>query len=460
MKKFLVVLLSLGLIAAFSTAASAVDVKFSGQYYVSGVYESNRTLQDTDSTYSRAYFWTRTRVQTAFQVAEGLSFTTRFDAFEKQWGGVNRSSSTTEDKSNSGRVNVNATTGNANAALQENLEMEYGFVTFKTAIGQFDVGYQAADEWGTVFGDTPGSRPRVKYVTAFGPVTLLGVYEKVYEADTLLGTPPVASTLSAADADNYIVAAIYNWNAGNAGFLYKYINGDRTRPAAAGSFSTKVHAFVPYMKATFGPVYVEAEADYLTGKTAKFESPSASADIDKEGYGAYFLVRVNLGPAYFGGQFGYSSGNDTVTAASADGKDKSGPASSTSWTPALIFGNANLRSWMYGQDIGGANGTVSYNANNKQNLLLYNGFVGFNPTPKINIEAAVSYMYADKQPTGYVSKTYGTEADIKATYKIYDNLSYMVGAGYLWTGDYFKGTSDATKIGNDYILLNQLTLNF
>ena len=35
-----------------------------------------------------------------------------------------------------------------------------------------------------------------------------------------------------------------------------------------------------------------------------------------------------------------------------------------------------------------------------------------------------------------------------------------VGAGYFWTGDYFKGASDANKTGNDYLLLNQLTLNF
>ena len=45
--------------------------------------------------------------------------------------------------------------------LQENLEIEHAYVTFKTAIGQFQIGYQNVDEWGTVFGDTPGSRPRV-----------------------------------------------------------------------------------------------------------------------------------------------------------------------------------------------------------------------------------------------------------------------------------------------------------
>ena len=38
MKRFWLVLLSLGLIVAFSTSAMAVDVKFSGEYYAAGLY--------------------------------------------------------------------------------------------------------------------------------------------------------------------------------------------------------------------------------------------------------------------------------------------------------------------------------------------------------------------------------------------------------------------------------------
>ena len=79
--------------------------------------------------------------------------------------------------------------------------MEHAYVTFKTMVGQFDIGYQAADEWGTVFGDTPGSRPRAKYVGAFGPVNILAIYQKDYEADVVRlnaaaggGLPSVSST--------------------------------------------------------------------------------------------------------------------------------------------------------------------------------------------------------------------------------------------------------------------------
>jgi len=444
MKKLLVALLSLGLIVAFAMTASAQpSVKFSGQYYVVGVYDDNRGLADTGK-YSRAVFWTRTRVQTDFQVAEGLKFTTRFDAFERQWGSVNRSSSTTEDKSNSGKIS------STNVTLQENLEMEWAYVTFATRVGNVVVGYMDADEWGTGFGDIPGSRPRAKLVGKVGPLTYIVAYEKVYEADTTMYTT-TPSGLTGADWDNYAAAVIYGWKGGEAGFLAKYVDAHGNAPAA--NFATQQYVAIPYMKATFGPVYVEGEVIYVFGKARKYDSGKGT-DIDKDGLGAYVLARVNLGPAYVGGQFGYSSGQDPNKA----DKDTTGPISTTSWNPCLMFGNHNYTAYVYGNSIGGV-GTPSYSSN-KQNIVLYNIFGGFNVTPKLNLEAAVSMMEADKAPAGYVSKSYGTEVDFSATYKIYDNLTYMVGAGYLITGDFFKGTNSANKIGNDYMVMNKLTLNF
>jgi len=464
MKKLLVVLLALGLIAAFGMPASAADVKFSGQYYVMGAYDSNRDLNDTDLTYSKAYFFTRTRIQTVFQVAEGLSLTTRFDALEKGWGRVSNPTvaqnagtkivSGPEDKTNSRAAVV--------ASLQESIEFEDAYLTFMTAFGKFDIGYQDADVWGTGYANTPCGRPRAIYTGVFGPVTILAVYEKWFEGDqsnTVNFTyPGTLSNVAAqgkvdADTDTYALTAIYKFKGGDAGLLYKFFNSATTRLFTPAPFRSKIHYVAPYMKATFGPVYVEAELAYLGGKAAEFEGPG-NQDKDKEGYGAYALARMNMGPLYFGGQFGWTSGDDGTDAT----KDKGGPVSSTQYTPCLIWGNYNLAieaGKQGGHNTNGAN--INYN---KTNMLLAQGFVGFNPTPKINLEGAVTWIQADKKPVGFVSKDYGWEADIKATYKIYDNLTYMVGAGYFWTGDFYKGASDANKVGNDYTLMNQLTLNF
>jgi hypothetical protein len=69
-------------------------------------------------------------------------------------------------------------------------------------------------------------------------------------------------------------------------------------------------------------------------------------------------------------------------------------------------------------------------------------------------------MEADQAPTGYMDKEYGTELDLYATYKFYDNLSYTVAFGYLWAGDYWKGTNANAAVGDDWLLMHKLTLTF
>jgi hypothetical protein len=36
----------------------------------------------------------------------------------------------------------------------------------------------------------------------------------------------------------------------------------------------------------------------------------------------------------------------------------------------------------------------------------------------------------------------------------------MLGFGYLFTGTYYKGTSDANALSDDFLVINKLTLTF
>jgi hypothetical protein len=112
------------------------------------------------------------------------------------------------------------------------------------------------------------------------------------------------------------------------------------------------------------------------------------------------------------------------------------------------------------------------------NVWFYQLYAGIKPTPKIDLKAAISMASADKKPksdvgtvgsrgyytgaivTEFDSNKYGTELDLTGSYKIYDNLTYMVGFGYLWTGDYFKGYDVNAKVKDNYLLTHRLTLNF
>jgi len=463
MKKLLVVLLSLGLIVAISTAASAVDVKFSGSYYLVGVYDNNPNLvggTNPVNDSSRAAWYQRARVQSVFVVADGLSMTVRFDALEKNWGDTSFRNATAAD--------VDKTNSRKNYApqnyIQENVEFERAYITFATPIGVWDVGYQAADQWGTVFGNSEATRPRIKLATKLGPLTLLAIYEKVFEVDHSIvstATVPAGTATYAgkvdADADNYYLAGIYNFTGGEAGLLYKYIVDARQRPTAS-AYKTKVMGLSPYFKTTFGPVYLEGEACYAFGKAAEMDTPGV--DIDMAGWNAYLLAKMNVGPAYFGGQVGWVQGDGDDAK-----KNTNGAEGGYDWVPTIILNNTSPNTWLLG-----GRDTGNVYKNDLKGYFLYNVFVGFNPTPKLNMEMNLSVVSYDKKKywnaartvqSELISEKLGTEVDVTATYKIYDTLSYMVGGAYLFAGDAWKGNIGSTaEVGNTYMLVNKLTLSF
>ncbi|MEA3428580.1 MAG: hypothetical protein U9Q84_05100, partial [Thermodesulfobacteriota bacterium] len=149
MKKFFVILLALGFVMAFSMPAAATDMKIGGSYYIQGFYADNHDLMDSEmdgSGASSAWYGQRLRVDGNFQVADGLKLVTRFDTMERVWG--NNDGYNPEDGSTNGAVS-----------------WERAYVEFATQYGNVYAGYMAGGAWGTVFGDSVGSVPRIKFVT-------------------------------------------------------------------------------------------------------------------------------------------------------------------------------------------------------------------------------------------------------------------------------------------------------
>ncbi|MFZ2417587.1 MAG: hypothetical protein WAW22_03625, partial [Smithellaceae bacterium] len=128
MKRFLLVLLSLGLIVAFSTTAMAVDVKVSGEYYAAGVYLDRTTVKKDTATDgpSTAFYYQRLRVRTDFIVSPGLKLVTRFDAMERAWGATRSATGTTLALDSAGTV-----------AENENIAFDWAYIEYKSPIGVF-----------------------------------------------------------------------------------------------------------------------------------------------------------------------------------------------------------------------------------------------------------------------------------------------------------------------------------
>ena len=467
MKRFWLILLSLGLITAFSTQASAVDVKFSGDFYVAGMYLDKTTFRSTDEYWysgtakdevkhlnavgpSTGFFYQRLRLRTDFVVSPGLSFITRADIMERVWGGK-RSTATAAIQSDQSAQSAHES---------ENIAFDWAYISYDSPIGTFRVGYMNDSAWGTVFMDTAMPRGKVAWSNTTGPwyYTL-----QIVKQDDNSSSAVAGSTYTDNDRDKYVAAAKYTWSSGEAGLLAGV--GRDARPKPSG-YTSLFYILQPYAIAQFGPVKVQAEIDYFWGTWKDYET-GVLADQKLENLGVFIDAVADFGIVYAGGTFAYISGDDPTT-------DKMEGNSllvngGRDWNPCLILFNSDLSYWAGA--IPGYSTTQNPSLNNPAippgstadgmtNAWFGQGRVGVRPTPKLDIMASVSYATADQRPAGVINREYGWEADLTGTYKITNNLSYMIGGGYLWTGDYYQGTSQEQGLNNNYLLINKLTLTF
>ena len=451
MKKFWILLLSIGVIIAFTMPAAAADVKFNGSYIAQGFYEDNRTVSDPHGGIS--YVWQRLRVGTIFRVEDGLTLTTRFDALEKIWGAP--------------RTAYNATTtyGSTNTTPYavtdaENIQFQHAYVTLDSLMGVFTVGYMTQGTWGTAFGDT-GEQDygaRVKWDLTTGPFTWGARWDKV--------EGPKVPTLMEHDYEKYSLLGVYKWITGDAGLQITYYlssaNADDNTTPGVG-YRAKYWQFQPYAKMKLGSVYIEGELGFLTGRDKEFIiANAASPNRDISGWRGYLMANVDLAPAYVGAMVFYASGDDITSANKNEGGAKIG----TDFAPCLILANYDLTKWNnVASGIRITTGGVSANGitvgSNGDNILAYQVFGGIKPMPKLDIKASITNANLDQYVvTNQISKNIGNEFDITATYKLYDNLTYMVGFGYLLAGDAFKGANASAKLNDDYLLTHKLTLSF
>jgi len=445
MKKFWIVLLSLGLVAAFCMPAAAVEVKWSGSYIITGSYENNRGfLADSVST---AFYAQRLRLEPQFKVAEGLTLNTRFDALERVWG------------QNGVGAEATDTASERNTAQEQNIQFRRCWVEFNVPFGQFWAGYMPDGIFGIgSFGSLDSEGPTFFFLTKLGPIVPIIGWEKVLEGGVSQGKPDT-------DFDKYFVGATYYGRPGEIGLLWVWYKNDAGAP---GGYKQSWYWLESHGKYTWGPLFAEYEFVYEWGKQLLWQNGLNAVmgpDVDVSALEYYVNLKYTAGPAYVGFQYGFNSGTDWDKLKS-DHKDTGFMIPGYGvWQPTLILYN----DWMdrfagsYGKTL--ANPAFANNFNAFANggsfadANLFQLYAGYNPIPKLGLKASIAYVVADTTLPNQDDKI-GTEFDMQAAYKIYDNLEYMVGFGYLWVGDYWKGGNASVKIDDDYLIINQLTLSF
>jgi hypothetical protein len=457
MKKLWLILLSLGLVMAFSVSAFAVDVKVGAEYYAAGMYLNKTNLADQDTNPSTAFFYQRWRVGTDFIVNPSLKLVARFDVMERIWGGARSDASTTLDTLSAGTK-----------AENQNIAFDLLYAQYDSPIGTFKVGYQIDSAWGTVFMDSSMPRGTVSWSLTKGPWFYYLGY-KVWD-DKSLSAVTTTTTQTDLDRDKSALAVKYIGKSAEGGLLGGHVRDARSKTASTNT-TNLLYYLQPYAKATFGPVKVQAEFDYFWGDNPKDSTDPLNPNKKLELMAGWVDATANFDMFYAGGTVAYVAGDDPGTTDKTEGH--SGIVNGgIDWNPCLIMFNNDLTYWA-GNIVG--NNPILPPANQQSvlggpmaNALFFQGRGGLRPTPQWDIMLSISYAQADKKPTAdgkpgvtFGNGIYGTEIDLTGTYKITNNLSYLLGVGYLFTGDYFKGIDDGThKVNDDYLLVNKLTLSF
>lgn len=472
MKKSLVLFMALALALAFAVPATAADVKFSGSYYAQGWYASNPSLVDPNSPgastipkanqYGAAYigavsdYSQRFRLGMEFKVAEGLYLFTRFDAMERVWA---------DDVNAAGNGSINVASG------ERSMRWEIAYLTYTSPIGQWRVGYMISGVWGTVFGDTTEYYPSITYILPVKNWAFIAKVEKRGEDSPNPNTPAKAAAPAAGpgndrDHDRYYLAVNYDGDKVDWGILYRYIRNAAGRVLENPLMDDGVarfHTLNPYIIAQLGPVKLQGELGWVTGKMPSLKPGFAvptSTDVTSWGVGIF--ADATFGPVAVGLTGAWAQGDDPSTKDTIEGYGIDG---GEDYNPTLILWNSNtFYTKFVGQNRGfvtSANsGYTPYEPAKITNAWLFQLRAGVNPTAKLNIAASWTWAKADKTPTNFIGDAYGNEVDLTATYKLMDNLSYMVGLGYFMPGDYFKATNASAELQSNYLLTHKLTFTF
>lgn len=445
MKRLILILLSLGVVIALNASAFAVDVKVNGEYYTAGMYLNKTNVNDTSyavkdvnmpANVSTAFFYQRLRVGTDFIVSSGLKLVTRFDALERIWG---------ESRSDAGTTL--AADSAVTRAENENIAIDWIYINYVSPIGAFDVGYMNYGATGTVFGNSSYPAGRMKYNYSKNPFTIGMDYSKI--ADNSHST---INDVDYTDADKnvYGIEGTYKFKDGKAGMKINFYRYADKRPSS--NYLRKYFLLTPYVTAKIGPVALQAEFNWATGDSKEYETSQTDVELDQ--LSGWIDATVSLTSVYAGATFAYVSGDDPSTTDKEEGGILTG---GNDWNPCLMMFNyydvANWVGTVYGYNSTKVTGPMT-------NAWFFQGRIGIKPTPDWDAMLSLSYATVDEKPAGYVHGDYGWEMDLAGTYKITDNLSYMLGLGYLFTGDYYKGTRDANQVNDNFIVMNKLTLTF
>lgn len=454
--------------------AMAIDADFSGEYWVEGIYNDNYSLSETSASTSDAYLQMRLRLKTVFKVSDNLSLTTRLDALDKQWGNSNLQTDGTFTQALYSSLGVKQDISTTGSEEDDNIEMDWAYMTIKTKIGGFLIGRQNGNAWGLPFSDTAGPRDRITYVLPIDKLIFAAVYEKNKERD---GND---LTQNDSDLDKYYLSGTYKGENFTAGLLYGYYDyktfqdmaqyadakfyGQYGAAAVASGWISAVnlttnqgtaHLLSPYFKGKFGDFGIIGELTYATGE-AEYNTTNNAGKTTKDVEVMTFNIEgtYDMGAFSFQGGYAYMSGDANYTNDKVEsfGYLEAGE----DWEKLAI-----LTGTSYGMEknLGGIGNLAGYGTACFDGFQLYYLGADYAINEDMTVGLLVGQSKADDVRSGW-DDDHGIEYDLTLEWKIFENLTYKAIGAFLSAGDYWKLGGANSNLDDTYLLYHRLTLEF
>jgi hypothetical protein len=436
MKKIISTAAALGLLAGLATTASAVEFKMSGYYMVEGAYLSDaqagagiNVVEPAGVDNASDAYWNHTFiVKPTMKVNDKISMGSemRF-ADDSVWG----------NQANGDVATAKGLNSNSEFTLRA-LYMDY-----ESPIGKFRVGRVPTGTYGTAYRDSDDGRgDRVIWTPNFlsKPLSAMFYFQKVTEQYAI---NPGSDT----DSDAYVARLYYKAEGIDSGLHYQY-NNDKTNVGV----NDQKQELSAYAKAKMNNFFANAELTYFFGD----KETIGVGTRDYDSWAGMLEIGAKIDALTVSGMYFMATGQDpNKTGVNDDMENALGTGGTgRDFEPLYI---------LTGRHTGMLNNDMASPYTNTMSTAGVHGFVAaakYAVSDKLTLRGAIGYAMADEEQLVGQDDEYGWEYNIGAAYKLLDNLTYEAKAGYLDTGDFFKGANQASNTENVYVLSHSLTMTF
>ena len=440
---------------------------------------------DKDHNKSNSYLEQRARILYTAKASDDLKLVTGFE-LDARFGGTNNvkyGPTVTTDSNGNKIAVVGSQDGGVLDADGVSLETKWVYLDFNVNPVKTNVKVGILPYKDSIKGIFLDADAAAAYTTTkLGPVTVGLGFLRAYDASGLqiattggagTGTPGFVGDKT---TDIYLLDSKFNVTK-DVGFGLSYYFVDNTMPIeaafptqiplSAGTASkdqqTLLHTFALNADAKLGPVKLSGFAAKQFGTSRVAATPNAASNLTLQGYALNVAAAVAAGPVNIRTAVLYTSGED-------NGNTSGGDKYSTAWMPVKTY-KANAGASGTG---GSGSSVTSYNEggmmllmrntaqnntntdryivgtpdNQNRGLTLATLGLDVNFTPKLYTNANVGFAWANKNNLATAltnhgvngSNYMGTEINLEAGYKLYDNLTASLQAAYVMLGGAYANT--------------------